>query len=304
MNRLIEKMAALKQEQGKAFIAYIMAGEPGWEATEDIILHLESIGVTAVELGVPFSDPIADGPVIQEAANRALTGGVNLASIYEHVGRIREKTRIPLLLMGYWNVFFQYGIEEVLTGAKRAGIDGFIVADLPPEAETPFFHGAREAGLCTVLLASELTTEERLRKIAETTTGFLYYVPQLGITGLDLKITDAVKHTTIADLYVETFVLAANLERWNSLDSKLKQVIVETSADMSKKTGQSLDQGSVVDMQWMKEQGQSFYTLSPDESEKWDTALQPIFDEWFGDIAKKGYTNAKQIIEDAKRFKM
>ena len=192
-NRLVGSMNALRERQGKAFIAYIMAGEPSWESTRDIVLSLEDIGVTAVELGVPFSDPIADGPVIQKAANRALAGGVTLASIYDHVERIREHTDIPIVLMGYWNVFLQYGREKSIERAVIAGIDGFIIADLPPEAEPDFFAGARESGLCTVLLASELTGEERLGRIAAATTGFLYYVPQMGITGLSLSITESVK---------------------------------------------------------------------------------------------------------------
>jgi len=193
MNRLVDKMTNLKKQKRKAFIGYIMAGEPGWDATADIILEMEGVGVTAVELGVPFSDPIADGPVIQAAANRALANGVNLSSIFKQVKRIREKTEIPILLMGYWNVFLQYGRARLLENAKLSAIDGFIIADLPLEAEPKFFANAKENGLCTVLLASELTPDNRLEKIVKTSTGFVYYIPQLGITGLDLQITDAVK---------------------------------------------------------------------------------------------------------------
>ena len=135
MNRLNQRMDQLKREGRKAFIAYIMAGEPSWEAVQGIIAELEQIGVTAVELGVPFSDPIADGPIIQAAANRALDRGVTLSEIFDQVASLRRHTELPLLLMGYWNVFLQYGKKRCLDSARSAGVDGFIIADLPPEAD-------------------------------------------------------------------------------------------------------------------------------------------------------------------------
>ena len=193
MNRLIDRMTELQQQKGKAFIAYIMAGEPSWTAGSQIILEMEKSGVTAVELGVPFSDPIADGPVIQAAATRALSRGVTLASILQHIKVLRQKTDIPLLLMGYWNVFLQFGKEKLLECAKECGVDGLIIADLPPEAEPEFFIQAKECELCSVLLASELTSENRLLEITRVSTGFVYYVPQLGITGLDLNINEEVR---------------------------------------------------------------------------------------------------------------
>jgi tryptophan synthase alpha chain len=194
MNRLMQRMKQLKNKDRRAFIAYIMAGEPSWDAVQDIICELERIGVTAVELGVPFSDPIADGPVIQAAANRALARGVSLSEIFEHVSSLRRRTELPLLLMGYWNVFLQYGRERCLEAAGSAGVDGFIIPDLPPEADPEFFVLARKQELCTVLLASELTPEERLKRIVASASGFLYYVPQLGITGLDLTAGKAVEN--------------------------------------------------------------------------------------------------------------
>ncbi len=192
-NRLVQRLLSIRKNNGKAFIPYIMAGDPGWKATHKIILSLDRAGVAAVELGVPFSDPIADGPVIQEAGNRALERGVTLEQIFDHVKALRSETELPVLLMGYWNVFLQHGREETLEDARDAGVDGFIIADLPPEAEENFFTLAKERGLCTVLLAAELTSESKLRRIAQTSTGFIYYVPQLGITGLDLSITQAIE---------------------------------------------------------------------------------------------------------------
>lgn len=193
MNRLTQRMKQLREQGDKAFIAYLMAGEPSWQIARDIILELEQAGVSAVELGVPFSDPIADGPVIQAAANRALSRGVTLEQIFEQVEQLRKQTSIPLLLMGYWNVFLQYGRERCLEQALSAGIDGFIIADLPPEADPDFFTLAGKRDLCTVLLASELTPEARLRRIVAVSSGFLYYVPQAGITGLELKTGEAVQ---------------------------------------------------------------------------------------------------------------
>ncbi len=190
-NRLTDRMGSLRKEKQKAFIPYIMAGDPDWSATEQIILSLDRAGVAAVELGVPFSDPIADGPVIQEAGNRALERGVTLKQIFEQVKNLRRKTDLPLLLMGYWNVFLQHGREETLQDAREAGVDGFSIAGLPPEAEEDFFSSAKERGVCTVLLAAELSSDTRLQRIAETSTGFIYYVPQLGITGMDLSISQA-----------------------------------------------------------------------------------------------------------------
>jgi tryptophan synthase alpha chain len=192
MNRLTERLGRLKKEGRKAFVAYLMAGEPSWEALADIVVELEPVGVSAVEIGVPFSDPIADGPVIQAAANRALSRGVTLSEIFERMAALRERTDLPLLLMGYWNVFLRYGRERCLKAACSAGVDGFIIADLPPEADAEFFARARKLELCTVVLAAELTPAERLKRIAASASGFLYYVPQSGITGLELKTENTV----------------------------------------------------------------------------------------------------------------
>lgn len=193
MNRLTQRMDQLKKQGAKAFVAYIMAGEPSWDRAESIICQLERAGVSAVELGVPFSDPIADGPVIQAAANRALAAGVTLEQIFERVTALRKVTKMPILLMGYWNVFLQYGRQNCLEAARSAGVDGFIIPDLPPEADPDFFDLARRKELCTVLLACELTPEDRLQRIAAAASGFLYYVPQLGITGLELTAGQALE---------------------------------------------------------------------------------------------------------------
>ena len=193
MNRLTQRLTTLMAERGKAFIAYIMAGVPSWSATRDIILGLEKAGVTAIELGVPFSDPIADGPIIQAAGNQALSLGVTLPEIYQNVEIIRKDSDLPILLMGYWNVFLQYGRAKSLDVARGVGVDGLIIPDLPPEADPDFFRLAVEREVCTVLLATTSTSEDRLKGLLDCCTGFLYFVPQLGITGLDLRITDIIR---------------------------------------------------------------------------------------------------------------
>lgn len=192
-NRLVRRMGELAAAGRKAFVAYIMAGEPSLPATAAIVAALEAAGASAIELGVPFSDPIADGPVIQAAGNRALAAGVTLRSIFASVAALRRQTQIPILLMGYWNVFHKPGREALLERALAAGVDGFIIPDLPLEADRSFYASARERGLATVLLATELTSDDRLAGIAEASTGFVYYVPKLGITGLDLEVTGAIR---------------------------------------------------------------------------------------------------------------
>ena len=186
-------MSAVKSGGRKAFVAYLMAGDPTLQGSLDIVRAMDAAGVSAVELGVPFSDPIADGPVIQAAANRALAAGVTLQAILDAMRGLRRDCDIPVVLMGYWNVFLRYGREKVIAACADAGVDGFVIPDLPAEADPGFYTAARERGLATVLLASEFTTLERLERIARTTTGFLYYAPRTGITGLDLSVTQAIR---------------------------------------------------------------------------------------------------------------
>jgi len=186
-------MVELRRGGGKAFVAYIMAGEPSLELTPQILTALEDAGATAVELGVPFSDPIADGPVIQAAGNRALARHVTVQGILDMVRAHRGGSELPILLMGYWNVFRRFGRREILAAARESGVDGLIIPDLPVEADEEFYALARQEGVATVLLATELTSDERLRQIAASTTGFLYYVPRIGITGIDLEVTEAVR---------------------------------------------------------------------------------------------------------------
>jgi tryptophan synthase alpha chain len=149
----------------------------------DLALAAAEAGATAVEIGVPFSDPIADGPVIQRSSQVALAGGVTLKRILESVAALRRKTACPLVLMGYANVFMRYGFERLAADAAAAGVDGLIIPDLPPEeAETPLTP-ARAAGLSTIFLVAQTSREARVKLLCQASTGFVYYVARLGVTG-------------------------------------------------------------------------------------------------------------------------
>jgi tryptophan synthase alpha chain len=133
MSRIEKKFAELKDKGGKALIAYIMAGDPSLEDTERLIIELEKAGADLIELGIPFSDPLADGPTIQKAAARALEQGVSLRDVFDLVKRIRKVSQVPIIFMSYYNPVFKYGEKKFVTDAVKAGIDGIIVPDLPPE---------------------------------------------------------------------------------------------------------------------------------------------------------------------------
>ena len=171
---------------GKAFIPYIMAGDPSFETTKETVLMLEQCGADIVELGVPFSDPLADGPTIQRAAERALKNGVTLRKVVAFVRDIRSSTQIPLILMTYFNPVFKYGSESFISDAADAGVDGLIIPDLPPDEAADFIKHARKANLDTIFLLAPTSTEDRIRIVAKASKGFLYYVSITGTTGSGL----------------------------------------------------------------------------------------------------------------------
>ena len=180
------KFAALAAAKKKALIIYLMAGDPDLAMTEKLVLALEQAGADLIELGVPFSDPIADGPVIQRAAERALKSETTLASILSLVRRVRERTDIPLILMGYENPIFKYGEARFVEDAVKAGVDGLIVPDLPMEEAAPLLAQCDRQGLDLIFLAAPTSPPARLKKLADMTRGFLYYVSMTGITGTAL----------------------------------------------------------------------------------------------------------------------
>ncbi len=188
-NRIQETFEALKGKGEKALIPYIMAGDPSLAVTESLVLALEQGGADLIELGVPFSDPIADGPVIQQAAERALRSGTTLKKILSTVTNLRKKTSIPLILMAYYNTVMAMGIEAFCAQAVQAGVDGLIVPDLPPEESDLLYEAAQAAGgPVMIFLLAPTSTAERRRAVMKRTHGFIYYVSLTGITGA--KLTD------------------------------------------------------------------------------------------------------------------
>lgn len=187
-SRIAGKFKEIRRKEGKAFIPYIMAGDPNIGRTRELIRILEECGADIIELGVPFSDPLADGPTIQKAAKRALDEGVTLKKVIELVGNMRTTTQIPIILMTYYNPVFKYGEERFVHEASAAGVDGIIVPDLPPEEAGNLIKHARKSGLDTIFLLAPTSTEDRIQKVARTSTGFIYYVPITGITGSKLSL--------------------------------------------------------------------------------------------------------------------
>lgn len=184
MTRIDQTFAKLKAEGRKAFVAYIMGGDPDLETSLAVMQGLPGAGVDVIELGVPFTDPMADGPTIQLAGQRALEGGQTLEKTLEMVRRFREgDSTTPIVLMGYYNPIYSRGVDRFLVDAKAAGVDGLIVVDLPPEEDSELCIPAQAAGLNFIRLATPTTDARRLPKVLQNTSGFVYYVSITGITG-------------------------------------------------------------------------------------------------------------------------
>ncbi len=183
MSRIGQMFERLKGEGRAALIAYLTAGDPTPERTPALVAALERGGVDLIELGVPFSDPIADGPVIQRGADRALKAGTTVAKVLNIAREIRKTSQIPLLLFTYLNPVLRYGLEKLAADAKAAGIDGCLLTDLSVEEAGPYVTAMRGAGLDTVFLAAPTSTQARLKLVAEYSTGFVYLVSRTGVTG-------------------------------------------------------------------------------------------------------------------------
>ncbi|MFD2173715.1 tryptophan synthase subunit alpha [Rhodobacter lacus] len=184
MTRIDAKFAALKAEGKKAFVAYIMAGDPDRETSMEILRGMPAAGVDVIELGLPFTDPMADGPTIQLAGQRALDGGQTLQKTLDMVAEFRKSDdTTPIVMMGYYNPIYNRGVPKFLADAKAAGIDGLIVVDLPPEEDEELCLPAAEVGINFIRLATPTTDEKRLPKVLQNTSGFVYYVSVTGITG-------------------------------------------------------------------------------------------------------------------------
>ncbi|RPI33386.1 MAG: tryptophan synthase subunit alpha [Nitrospiraceae bacterium] len=187
-SRIAKKFKDILRKNSKAFIPYIMAGDPGLQRTKELIRILEDCGADIIELGVPFSDPLADGPTIQKAAQRALDEGVTLKKVIEFVAELRLISQIPIILMTYYNPVFKYGEERFARDAAAAGVDGMIVPDLPPDEADNLIKHSRKSGLDTIFLLAPTSTDSRIQKVSRASTGFIYYVPITGITGAKLSL--------------------------------------------------------------------------------------------------------------------
>lgn len=184
MSRISDKFRKLKSHDDKALITYIMAGDPSLDVTEDLIYALEEGGADIIELGVPFSDPLADGPVIQRASERAIKSGTNLVKVFNLVNKVRKRTQIPIVIMTYYNIIFKYDERSFVKDAVRCGVDGVIVPDLPPEEGKNLIEFSREEGLDTIFLLAPTSNEKRIALASKKSRGFIYYVSLTGTTGM------------------------------------------------------------------------------------------------------------------------
>jgi tryptophan synthase alpha chain len=190
VGRIAARLAQCKAKRRPAFVAFLTAGDPSLDRTVSAALELEAAGVDVLELGVPFSDPLADGPVIQRSSERALSRGVTLARVLDVVREIRRKSQLPLVLLSYLNPLLQRGLERVAVEAAKAGVDGVLVTDLPPEEGEAWIAAARAAELDTIFLASPTSPDDRLRKVAEASRGFVYAISRTGVTGERQALSD------------------------------------------------------------------------------------------------------------------
>ena len=196
--RIGRSFTRIRGNNESAFIPYIVAGDPDLERTQRLVLELETRGADLIELGVPFSDPMADGPANQRASARGLASGATLPAILALVAELRKHTQIPIILFGYFNPVFRYGCERLCADASRAGVDGLLVVDLPPEEALELAAPARANRLDLIYLLAPTTPLERSRTIASSATGFLYYVSVTGVTGARAALASDLEERVLA----------------------------------------------------------------------------------------------------------
>jgi tryptophan synthase alpha chain len=192
MNRIERCFGELRREKRKGFVVYIGAGDPNLEATQQFAVAFEKAGVDVLELGVPFSDPLADGLVNQMAAQRGLEAGTTPAKVLQTVAAIREQSQIPIVLYIYFNLVHRWGTERFIRDAAQSGVDGMLVLDLPPEEGRDYEVLMEKAGLCNIYLVAPTTPDERIELIVKRAKGFIYYVSREGVTGMQKKVSDTI----------------------------------------------------------------------------------------------------------------
>jgi len=192
VNRIAARFEQLRRQKQKGFIVYIGAGDPNLDTTHRLALAFDKGGVDVLELGVPFSDPLADGLVNQLAAQRGLESGTTPPKVLETVAAIRRESQIPIVLYIYYNLMHRCGLKTFIRDAARSGVDGLLVLDLPPEEAGDYDALMREAGLCAIYLVAPTTPEQRVAQIVPRGSGFIYYVSREGVTGMQEKVSDTV----------------------------------------------------------------------------------------------------------------
>jgi tryptophan synthase alpha chain len=196
MNRIVERFTRLKRDAQKGFVVYIGAGDPSLEITRQLALAFDREGVDVLELGVPFSDPLADGLVNQLAAQRGLASGTTPIKVLETVAAVRRECQIPIVLYIYFNLIHRRGLELFIQEAAKAGVDGLLVLDLPPEEGENYESLMAQAGLCNIYLISPTTPDDRIELIAKRGRGFIYYVSREGVTGMQTKVAGSIGQMT------------------------------------------------------------------------------------------------------------
>ena len=196
MNRIEERFARLKKEGQKGFVVYIGGGDPNLETTRQLALGFDKLGVDVLEIGVPFSDPLADGLVNQLAAQRGLESGTTPIKVLETVAAIRKESQMPIVLYIYFNIIHKIGLKKFVGDAAKAGVDGLLVLDLPPEESENYESVMRDAGVCNIYLIAPTTPEPRMEFIVKRATGFIYYISREGVTGMQQKVAANIAEMT------------------------------------------------------------------------------------------------------------
>lgn len=193
MSRIAKRFQKLKERNQAALIPFVTVGYPDLQRCRDVVLALAQAGADIIELGIPYSDPVADGPVIQAASQQALAAGLDLGAFFRLAAEIRQETEVPLVAMTYYNPIFVYGQERFAAACRQSGIDGVIVSDLPPEEGDEWLKIAAVAGLDTILLAAPTSTAERIRRVIDSASGFVYCVSRLGVTGAGQDLSEGLR---------------------------------------------------------------------------------------------------------------
>ena len=196
MNRVDERFARLQRERKKGFVVYIGGGDPNLQATRHLAKAFDELGVDVLEIGVPFSDPLADGVVNQLAAQRGLESGTTPPRVLQTVAEIRRDSQIPIVLYIYYNLLHHYGLEKFVKDAAGAGVDGLLVLDLPPEESANYEALMAQAKLCVIYLVAPTTPDDRIGFIVKRGTGFIYYVSREGVTGMQQKVSENIAQMT------------------------------------------------------------------------------------------------------------